>query len=274
MGNSFGRGYSDMPADIPQDDRLFTTEILLALASSPLSWTGASSGQFSLVGYSLGGGIAAAFASHFPNLLSSLVLLAPSGLLRDSHISWQTRILYAKGALPEGLVCRLVKGRLKAGPLVKPKSHGAHDDKVGVADALTEELSAASSQQVLSRAYPSLTTPAAVNWQVDNHPGFVPAFMSSIRNGPIPQETQFENWKRLGAYLTLQKQQKDNTGLPHDKVLIVLGEIDNIISKDDVVEDATVALEGNVQFQYFSIGHEFPSVKYDELASNLVEFWN
>jgi hypothetical protein len=182
--------------------------------------------------------------------------------------------LYAKGALPEGLVSKLVKGRLKAGPLIKPKPHGApNDEKVGVEDALTEELSS-SPQQVLSRAYPSLTTAEAVTWQVDNHPGFVPAFMSSIRNGPIPQETQLENWKRLGAYLTLQKQQKDTTSLAHDKVLIVLGEIDNVISKDDVVEDATMALEGNAQFEYFSIGHEFPSVKYDELATKLVGFWN
>jgi hypothetical protein len=202
------------------------------------------------------------------------VLLAPSGLLRDSHISYQTRVLYAKGVFPEGLVSSLVKGRLKAGPLIKPKPHGAStNEKVGVEDALTEELSS-SPQQVLSRAYPSLTTAEAVSWQVDNHPGFVPAFMSSIRNGPIPQETQLENWKRLGAYLTLQKQQRDATSLSHDKVLIVLGEIDNVISKNDFVEDATMALEGNAQFEYFSIGHEFPSVKYDELASKLVGFWN
>ncbi|KAH8700293.1 putative alpha/beta hydrolase family protein [Talaromyces proteolyticus] len=271
----FGRGYSDAPADLPQDDRLFTTQILLALTSSPLSWTGASSGQFALVGYSLGGGIAAAFASHFPNLLSSLVLLAPSGLLRDSHISWQSRVLYAKGLIPEGVVSRLVKGRLKAGPLVKPKhSNGtSHDEKIGVEDALTEELTA-SPRQVLSRAYPSLTTPAAVAWQVENHQGFVPSFISSLRHGPVPQESQLENWKRLGSYLTQRREQKDTDNLPHDKVLIVLGETDNVIVKDDIVEDASAALEGNAQFKYFSIGHEFPSVKYDELAAQLVEFWN
>lgn len=74
--------------------------------------------------------------------------------------------------------------------------------------------------------------------------------------------------------MTSQKQQKNATSLSHDKVLIVLGEIDNVISKNDVVEDATKALEGNAQFEYFSIGHEFPSVKYEELASKLVGFWN
>jgi pimeloyl-ACP methyl ester carboxylesterase len=277
--DSFGRGFSDYPADVPQDHRLFSTQILLALSSSPLSWTGASSGQFSLIGYSLGGGIAAAFASYFPNLLSSLVLLAPSGLLRESHIGWHTRILYAKGWFPEDIISKLVKGRLKAGPLVKPKKYQntqkvAQSETVGVQDALTEGL-VASPNQVLSRAYPSLTTAASVNWQVENHPGFVSAFISSIRHGPIPQKTELENWKRLGSLLSQRKDNNDgtDTSLSHNKVLIALGDVDNIIFKDDVVKDATAALEGNAQFVHFSIGHEFPSVEYDELANQLIEFW-
>lgn len=65
----WGRGYSDS-VDLPHDDRLYTTEILLALTSSPLAWT---PGGFSLIGYSLGGGIAADFASSFPNIVKSLV---------------------------------------------------------------------------------------------------------------------------------------------------------------------------------------------------------
>ena len=41
----FGRGYSENPGDLPHDLRLFTTQILLVLSSSPLSWM-----KFSLVG--------------------------------------------------------------------------------------------------------------------------------------------------------------------------------------------------------------------------------
>ncbi|EEA21836.1 hypothetical protein TMatcc_008741 [Talaromyces marneffei ATCC 18224] len=269
----FGRGFSDTPGDIPQDDRLFATQILLVLTSSPLSWTGSSSGKFSLIGYSLGGGITAAFASHFHDLLSSLILLAPAGLMRDSHVGWQTRLLNAKGLLPESVISRLVKGRLRAGPLVKPKKgNGSQNTTVGVEDALTQELTA-SSQQVLSRTYPSLKTAEAVAWQVENHDGFIPAFISSMRHGPILQKSQLENWKRLGSFLSQRKREGSGTGLAHDKVLVVLGEIDNVIFKDDTVEDVTHALEGNAQITYFSIGHEFPSVKYEELADQLIEFW-
>lgn len=273
--DSFGRGYSDSPSDLPQDERLFTTQILLALASSPLSWTGAGSGRFSLIGYSLGGGIAAAFASHFPELLSSLVLLAPAGLLRDSHISLQTRLLYSQNLIPESVLVSLASMRLRAGPLLpaKKKEDPKKEEKAADANAaLTQELSAASQKQVLSRAYPNLTTLAAVSWQVHHHPGFVPAFMSSMRNGPILQETQLESWKRLGRILTQRKEQQEVAGLRHDKVLIVCGVDDNIIVKDDLVADATAALQGNVQFRFFNAGHEFPSTRYEELAQQLVEF--
>lgn len=275
--HSFGRGFSDTPSDIPQDHRLFATQILLALVSSPLSWTGSSSGQFSLVGYSLGGGIAAAFASHFPDLLSSLILVAPSGLLRDHHLSWSSHVLLAKGLLPEGIISRIVKGRLKAGPLAKPKKstttqEDSQNETVGVEAALTEELTA-SPQQVLSRAYPSLKTADTVTWQIENHDGFVPAFISSMRNGPIRRKEQIENWKRLGSVLSQRKKQNISTGLAHNKVLVLLGETDNVIFKDDTVEDIGLTLEGNAQISIHSIGHELPSVKYEELATEIVEFW-
>lgn len=65
----WGRGYSDS-VDLPHDSRLYSTEILLALTSSPLAWT---PGGFSLIGYSLGGGIAADFAASSPELVKSLV---------------------------------------------------------------------------------------------------------------------------------------------------------------------------------------------------------
>lgn len=205
--------------------------------------------------------------------MSSLVLLAPAGLLRDSHVGWQTRLLNFKGLLPESVIASLVKGRLKAGPLVKPKTgNGSQNETIGVEDALTQELTA-SPQQVLSRTYPSLKTAEAVTWQVENHEGFIPAFISSMRHGPIMQKSQLENWKRLGTFLSQRKRDGSGTGLAHDKVLVVLGENDNVIFKDDTAEDVMQALEGNVQITYFSIGHEFPSVKYEELADQLIEFW-
>src|SRR6478752_6001869 len=65
----FGQGFSDGVGDLPYDIRLYTTQVLLALASSPLSWTGSNS--LRVIGYSLGGAIAASFAVNFPHMVSS-----------------------------------------------------------------------------------------------------------------------------------------------------------------------------------------------------------
>lgn len=244
---------------------------MLALTSSPISWTGADSGKFCLAGYSLGGGIAAAFASYFPYLLSSLVLLAPSGLLRDSHISFQSRLLYSRGLMPENVLGSLVSRRLRAGPLVRPEVN--KEKKLNAADALTEELPSygAAEIQVLSREYPNINIPSAVSWQVKNHSGFVHAFMSSMRYGPILGQRQWSTWARLGEYLSAQNNipsgDKNNTGLPSDKVHILCGNTDAIIIKDELVTDASSALGGNAVFKFYDAGHEFPSTKYDEVAA-------
>jgi len=74
--------------------RDWSTQILLALVSLPSSWTGSPSGRFALAGFSMGGDIAVAFISYFPRLVSSLILLALSGLVRKGHIDTRSRGLY------------------------------------------------------------------------------------------------------------------------------------------------------------------------------------
>ncbi|KFY12111.1 hypothetical protein V492_04089, partial [Pseudogymnoascus sp. VKM F-4246] len=111
----FGRGYSDSPTSLPHDLRLYTTQLLLVLSSSSLPWCVPSG--FSLLGYSLGGGIAAGFTAYFPHLVEKLVLLAPAGLIRPQHMSSRSKVLYCTGLLPEPLLIWLCERRLLAGPM-------------------------------------------------------------------------------------------------------------------------------------------------------------
>lgn len=71
----WGRGYSD-GVGLPHDDRLYTTQILLAITSSPLAWT---PGGFSIIGYSLGGGIVADYASFLPAMVDHVVSIMRLG---------------------------------------------------------------------------------------------------------------------------------------------------------------------------------------------------
>ncbi len=109
-----GRGYSSAPSPDfhPQSSTFFINVILYVLASSPLAWTGSSS--FAAVGYSLGGGVIVDFASHFGGLISSVVLLAPSGLIRPYHFGWQSGLLYSCSLLPEWIRETLVSRRLRS----------------------------------------------------------------------------------------------------------------------------------------------------------------
>ena len=261
----FGRGYSDNPDGVQHDIRLFTTQILLALASSPLSWTGAGSGKFSLIGYSLGGGIAASFTSYFPDLVDSLILFAPAGLIRPHHISRTNRIIYQEGIIPEPLLLRIIKRRLRT-PLSAPPVD--KDKKVDATNAVKAEVNIEhNSQAVLSKKYPNVTVVKAVAYQVDHHPGFVQAFVSSIRYGPVRDE--HDRWRIVGNRLS-QENEKNGT---NKKVLIVLGEHDPIIIKKEVQEDATEVLSGNVEFATFDAGHEAPVTKGDQIANTVIEFW-
>jgi hypothetical protein len=147
--------------------------------------------------------------------------------------------------------------------------------KLNAANALTEELpsQSAAATQILSRNYPRINVPSTVAWQVNNHTGFVHAFMSSMRYGPILRERQWNTWKRLGEYLTAQNATSgsENKRPTDNKVHILCGNNDSIIVKSELVPDATAALGGNVVFKFYEAGHEFPSTKYEEVASYIFE---
>lgn len=265
----FGRGYSDTPADLNHDIRLFSTQILLVLTSSPLSWTGSSSGRFALLGYSLGAGISAAFTSYFPDLINSLVLIAPSGLIRPHNLGRGNRLIYSRGVIPEFILHRAVKRRLKTPLFAKKPLKG--DDTLDTGDAVKAEINLESnSHVVLSKNYPNITVESAVSAQIDTHQGFVGAFMSSIRHGPIIE--QHELWRKIGKRLAEQNA-GGTEGLRNGKVLIILGQHDAIIKTDEIVADATDVLEGNLEIKIIDAGHEAPIKNGDQVVDHIIDFW-
>jgi pimeloyl-ACP methyl ester carboxylesterase len=207
----WGRGYSDN-VNLPHDSRLYATEILIAITSSPLAWTPEG---FSLVGYSLGGGICADFAVSFPDMIRGVVLLAPGGMLRPHHISTQGRFIYS-GIIPERFLRRIVRRRLGVAS-TSEDSQTPHDP--GMA-AVGEEIRGTGSSQstspLLSPTRPHVTAAGAVKWQLDSHEGFVSSFVSSMQNASIARtEETIKAWKKLGKR--------------KDKVIIVVGKSDPIV---------------------------------------------
>ncbi|KAJ7743923.1 Alpha/Beta hydrolase protein [Mycena maculata] len=75
----YGRGYSDAPQGIPYDTQLYITQ--LALLLQHVGWQSTR-----LVGFSMGGPIAAAFVAMFPALVEhDVVLIASAGASANPH---------------------------------------------------------------------------------------------------------------------------------------------------------------------------------------------
>ncbi|KAH0005683.1 alpha/beta-hydrolase, partial [Aureobasidium melanogenum] len=274
MFDLFGRGFSSTPdpAAQPQDIQLFTTQILLVLSSSPLSWTG-DGNRFGLIGYSLGGGIAASFTSHFPNLVESLVLIAPAGLMRSERIHWTSKLLYG-GLLPRRLVEYLVWRRLGGNDSAPTSSQNLNDnDKVTAIKAVDEEapshpaLMRDSSAQISARR-PSVSIADVVSWQLTHHAGFVPAFVSSIQHAPV--SAQHSSWKSIAARQLLPADQR----LLESKVLLLLGKDDTVVIADEMCEDAKEVLRDAVDIRVMDGGHELPVTDADVVAQTILDFWS
>ncbi|KAF2109310.1 Alpha/Beta hydrolase protein [Lophiotrema nucula] len=258
----FNRGYSSgpSPSTTNYDSALYTSQILTVLTSSHLPW---ASEPFILIGYSLGGAIAADFTSYFPHLIRGLVLIATGGLIRTNHISWKSRLLYStSGLLPERFLERLVARRLWTGPETArsiepeadtdPELKNEEDRKGGLRSSAVYS----SSHRVLLPGNPDSTVGEVVDWQLQHHQGFVPAFISSIRHAPI--HNQHHRWRVIG-----ERMRKREGFLKH--VDFVLGARDPIIIADELQEDAKEVL--GEEFVRVDVvegsGHEVPIERPD-----------
>lgn len=242
----FGRGYSAAPDPrvYRYNSALYISQVSLCLQSSSISWS-----SFAIVGYSLGGAIAADFTSYFPNLVRGLVLVAPGGLIRTNHTSWRSRFLYSTGSiLPEFFVNRLVSRRLHNNPdsasTIEPD---AHTVATGVR---FNGVSLSESQGSVAEV---------VDWQLQHHKGFIPAFISSIRYAPIHQ--QHHRWSVIR-----ENMDKKNSHLK--EVWFVLGEMDPVVDAEELMEDAkNIFGEEHAKFRLVKgVGHEVAAERADDIV--------
>ena len=288
----FGRGWSDGPADLPYDERLYTSQIFIALASSPIDWTGKGQ-RFALIGYSLGGALAANFTSWFPELVRNLVLIAPGGIMRKP-MPWRARILYSQGWLPQSWLEAGAKRRLRTQPNVTGTQKAAENSNIGVEDSKKVAPESAVSAEVpkdtkMITARGEINMESVVNWQMDNHQGFIAALMDSMRHAPIWGQQQ--RWRMIGDRVrrgrelsrnitatqsrSEEDQQATRCGLDSGKVLMLMGGVDKIVEKEEVIPDAIAAFGAdNVQVMiYENAGHEVPIKCADQMADDIWNTW-
>lgn len=159
------------------DERLYSAQILYALYSSPLAWD-----RFSLVGYSLGGGIAVSFAAHFGERLESMVLFAPAGIMKANKIGMLLKMArrgWVPAAVENWMLGRQLGSRAEAHAGDAPSEDGMDYAKV-------------------------------MGWQAKEHKGFPLAFGSTFRFGPVYDRQ--EEWKeaaKKGIHIGIMMGEKD-----------------------------------------------------------------
>ena len=261
----WGRGYSDTPLGVPHDARLFGVQIFFAAASSSLSWTGAASGGFSLVGYSLGGGIAMAFAANFPYLINSITLLAPGGILRRLPDEYESIFYRYPSLLPSSFLRNLVGKTL--GLRVSHSTVGSSDPRgqSHIGPEIAQEA------QVMGKKV--LDIPGIVQWQYDNHKGFVHSFISTHQYGPI--QHQHSDWRRVcnivkgdSSHLSPSSQSSKNFD---NKLLVIFGDGDDVIRAEEVSADLLEMIGDpeHIEFTVVAGDHGFPVPKHDEVARHI-----
>jgi pimeloyl-ACP methyl ester carboxylesterase len=257
----FGRGFSDGVADLPHDTRLYISQILLALASSPLPWTG-SAARVRVVGYSLGGGIAVHLANTLPHLVSSLVLLAPAGLIRPETFGAVSRFVFSSGVVPERLVSVLTKRRLRqpiASSSRQRRAPAASPDVVEATAAVAAEASDPPAGETASPLERRVLL--YVQWMAEHHAGFVPAFMSCIRHAPLTG--QHESWTKLADRRA-------------GSTVVMLAEADEIIDVEEYTREALplVGGEDRVVWRVLSGGHDFVMTHAEDILRVLYGVWS
>lgn len=264
----WGRGYSDTPLDVPHDARLFGMQIFFAAASSALSWTGEESGGFSVVGFSLGGGIAMAFAADFPYLINSIVLLAPGGIIRRLPDAYETIFFRYPFLLPPSFLRNLV-GKILG--LKVPRSP--------IDCSILHDQSQTSSEiahEVQETGKEALDITGIVQWQFDNHEGFINSLISTHQYGPIKQ--QHSDWRRVCSVVIGDTAHtwpsSQSSKLFDSKLLIIFGEGDSVIRGEEVTADLLEIIcdPERVEIRAVAGGHEFPVPSCNEVAKYISDF--
>ncbi|KOS19005.1 Monoacylglycerol lipase abhd6-B [Escovopsis weberi] len=219
----FGKGHSGAPADLPFDERLYNTQILHVLASSDLCWTGAAA--FHIMGYSLGGAIATAFAAYHHPMLRSVTCVCPSGIMRSFDLIFEERLVVDwAGWVPERLLAAVLRPALEPTP---PPPSSELPPVANPGEDLEWDLVPCSVDQ----AFPLVRD--VLRWQLDNNEAYVSTYMSTLRHSPLSGEHQ-KSWKLLGDRMAANRVR----GKGLQKLCLILGDRDVLLPPKECVQDA------------------------------------
>jgi len=238
----------------------FAAQILFAVSSSPIPW---ASG-FSIISFSLGCAISLDFARFFPYWVNSVVLLGPAGLIRTLPPGYPSFYIKYSSLFPASFMRKVVGEILEVdmhNPNILTTSTQINKSSEGPAPTVDESTWKPSEIDVAS----------LVQWQFDYHRGHVRSFYETARN--CTAQGQQYIFKR--AFDIIAGKTDQRTGMYDTKLLVFLGEDDDVVKPDETKEDILKLIdEEKVEFVNLPGGHGFVYPNSQAIVSRVANFWD
>ena len=203
------------------DKRLYTTQILNALASSDTAYW--FSHGFTILGHSFGGNIAMSFAAHYPHLVRDIVLVAPTGIVRSNDrkdILRSYQDLYLHSYLPRSqhnTACNVWKA---------------------VSSSIADTESTASDSE-----HDNPDAHEVIRWQFSFHSGFVHAFAATA--ACISMTDEHEDWRKVCDMITGRSQSVRGQMNYRDRPIhVILGLDDQLVHPGELYGDLLAMMAG------------------------------
>jgi hypothetical protein len=199
--------------------------------------------------------------------------MAPGGLYKSLPSEYHSLPVRYSWLFPPTYI-KWIMRKLLNGPS-KPVSQD-HSTNVGHTLASAYEESSAKPLGANKLSQHPIDVPGIVNWEIDHNDGFIYSVTSAIRFAPI--ENQHSAWRLVRSLIEGNEASKSISGLPNrlygTKVLLLIGEDDSILPKDQLCSNAQDTLgTNNLKIVGFYGGHGFPITRGVEVAEAMCTFW-
>lgn len=203
------------------------------------------------------------FSSYSPDLVDSIVLLAPGGILRSLPKEYENPCFRYPSLVPQYYLRKLVANLLGVSRFPTP----LHFSKSDYQDQTVPETS----REVEGVHKEIIDIPRIVQWQFDHHKGFMHSFINTIRHGPYMY--QHSEWE--GICNVIKGEIRSRSGLFNGKILVVFGDTDGVVVEKDVSADLSKMIGGSDHITFRSVpgGHGFPIPSCEEVIKHISEFW-
>lgn len=194
------------------------------------------------------------FASHFPYLINSIVLLAPGGLIKELPEGYTSTLFryrrYVPSRLLRDLVAKILGTTLSPSPLPLENATPVSVD--------------------------NLDLPSLWQWQFDHHKGFIHSFVDTTQHGPLMH--QHEDWTRACSHIAGNGLRPSNVSMPSklskSKFLIICGLEDTVVVKEEVQEQVSAMLPADrLVFRTVPGTHSFPAFSSADVMKHILDFW-